>query len=152
MHLDHGAEVMIREADADDLAWANERYADLGFDPSDPAIARTYVAWHGGERVGLGRLVRLSDGSLELGGMHVVPGWRGTGIARSILGRLLSIAEDEPVVWCVPFQQLGHFYQSHGFEEVESVEGIPAELIDKVKRCREHFEDGVKVLRRVRQH
>ena len=49
-------DLSVREATGDDLAWADDRYAEVDFVPSSPA-ARLVVAWLDGTRVGVGRVV-----------------------------------------------------------------------------------------------
>ena len=98
------AAVLIREY----LEWLNEyiqRHYDLDFDieamlRSDlsnrekfyPPTGRFYLAYDDADLAGVGCLKKLEEGVGELQRMYVLPAWRGKGIGRAILKRLIDDA------------------------------------------------------------
>ena len=50
--------------------------------------------------------------------MHVLPYYRGLGIARMIAQFLLESKKTGSTVYCLPFAHLQGFYESEGFKEV----------------------------------
>ncbi len=109
----------IRDLRDDERAWANAQYRAIRF-ATTPPDAVALVAEVAGARVGLGRLVALAPGVLELGGIWTDDAVRGRGIARTMVAALLArLSEpdhgERPRVWCIPFAHLSAFYQSFGF-------------------------------------
>jgi len=82
----------------------------------DEADARSLhaLAYHGGEAVGTGRLLR--DG--HIGRMAVLKRWRGRGVGGLILRELVAAARlrgDPAVLLSAQVHALG-FYRAHGFQ------------------------------------
>ena len=125
---------MIRELRDDERAWANERYRVLDFAPS-PAEAFALVAELEDERIGLGRLVELEPGVIELGGIWTDERARGRGIARAMVTALLERAAGKRL-WCLPFAHLREFYESFGF--AGTPEPWPAQVAAKLSLCAKH--------------
>jgi GNAT superfamily N-acetyltransferase len=124
-------DVRIRDARSDERAWASDRYREIGFMPTAAADVQL-VADIAGERVGLGRLVRLGADAVELSGIWTADAARGRGVARAMVTALLDRARDEREVWCVPFADLVSFYTSFGFIEAHP---WPAAVAAKVAAC-----------------
>jgi GNAT superfamily N-acetyltransferase len=122
--------VTIRELADDDREWAASRYAAISFAPT-PAHAVALVAELAGERVGLGRLVELEPGVIELGGIWTAEARRGRGVARAMVTALLARARGP--LWCVPFEHLVELYAGFGFRVVPPP--WPAAVATKVDRC-----------------
>lgn len=127
-----------------ELPWANARYAEIGFQPSTPAdfIA---VAEIDGERAGIGRLVPVDAETGELGGMYVLPGFRGHGVAAAIVGYLLK-ASPYRRLYCIPFAHLEHFYRGFGFVTPAAGDPLPAAVAGKTDWCRTTYPDPVSLL------
>jgi predicted GNAT family N-acyltransferase len=106
--------VSIRDATPGERAWADERYREIQFAPTRESH-RVLVAEQDGAPVGLGRLVPIEPGVVELGGIWTSDAARGAGVARRMVAALLERAAAERDVWCVPFSHLVSFYESFGF-------------------------------------
>lgn len=88
------------------------------------------LAYQDGQCVGTGRLVDLGNGQAQIGRMAVLPNFRGQGIGREILERLLLAAIAEGVSSLILHAQLTAmpFYEKLGFVGQGSVyeeAGIP---------------------------
>jgi len=134
---------MIRELRDDERAWANERYRVIDFEPS-PAETFALVAELDGERVGLGRLVELEPGVIELGGIWTDERARGRGIARAIVTELLARGANQRL-WCLPFVHLRAFYESFGFAGAATP--WPAKVAGKLSLCAKHPTPAVVLVR-----
>lgn len=139
----------LRDATPDDAPWIAARYAEVAFAPTDLARDRVVVAERDGARVGLGRLVRLEPGHVELGGIVVVEGARKGGVARAIVMRLLDMARGE-TVWCIPWTRLAGFYVSCGLPRVpdDELARVPAGVQHKLDFCARTYDEPVTLLRR----
>jgi predicted GNAT family N-acyltransferase len=75
------------------------------------------LAYQDGQCVGTGRLVNLGNGQAQIGRMAVLPNFRGQGIGREILERLLLAATAEGVSSLILHAQLTAmpFYEKLGF-------------------------------------
>lgn len=75
------------------------------------------LAYQDGQCVGTGRLVDLGNGQAQIGRMAVLPNFRGQGIGREILERLLLAATAEGVSSLILHAQLTAmpFYEKLGF-------------------------------------
>ena len=74
----------IRNAYMEESPWINERYKEIGFVPSNIAHELVAIAEHQGSRAALGRLVPVNADCAELGGIYVLPEFRGLGIGTEI--------------------------------------------------------------------
>lgn len=137
-------EARVRRLAADERAWANERYAEIGFALSgdDDLLV---VAEVDGARVGLGRLVPLAPGAAELGGIYVLPEYRGRAIARRIVDHLVATSP-YPRLFCIPFTPLERFYRSCGFGTPRPDLEIPQAARAKVSWCEGRYPDPVCLL------
>jgi predicted GNAT family N-acyltransferase len=122
----------IREATAAERAWADERYREIQFSPTRES-QRVLVAEQDGALVGLGRLVPIEPGVVELSGIWTSDAARGAGVARRMGTELMARAAAERAVWCVPFSHLVPFYESFGF----TVTGPPwpEPIAAKIQAC-----------------
>lgn len=120
----------IRRLREDELGWAAGVYQEIQFSASPPG-ALGLVAELDGERVGLGRLVELEPGVLELGGIWCDDRARRRGVARAMVTALVARAPAGRL-WCIPFAHLAEFYASFGFAEVPAPwpDGIAAKVAD----------------------
>jgi GNAT superfamily N-acetyltransferase len=122
---------VIRVLRDDERAWANELYRTIRFAETPPdTFAITYEL--AGDRIGLGRLVELEPGVIELGGIWTAEAARNRGIARAIVTALIEYAGSTPL-WCIPFVHLQAFYESCGF--IATPEPWPATVAAKMHDC-----------------
>lgn len=75
------------------------------------------------EIIACGQVKPHADGSLELASIAVLPDWRGRGIARTIIGHLLSQYPGRLYLTCR--SQLGSMYQKFGFHAIQIVNMPP---------------------------
>ncbi|WP_028312310.1 GNAT family N-acetyltransferase [Derxia gummosa] len=136
---------LARLPDAD-LAWANARYAEVDFLPSD-ASHFLALAMLDGERAGLGRVVPVSATAGELGGMVVLPAFRGRGVADALVGFLVAQSRFAEL-FCIPFADLVPLYARHGFVTLPDDAPAPAPVADKLAWCRAHYPRAVALMRR----
>ncbi len=89
---------------------------ELELDELDPSALHA-LAYQDGQCVGTGRLVDLGNGQAQIGRMAVLPNFRGQGIGREILERLLLAATAEGVSSLILHAQLTAmpFYEKLGF-------------------------------------
>ena len=130
------AGALIREY----LEWLNERVKrDYGLafdvdamvesDLSDPdkfhpPYGRFYLAQYRGDIAGVGCLKRLEDGVGEIQRMYVLPVFRGKGIGRAIVSRLIddarTIGYRQLKLESLEFLNAAHsLYRSVGFHEID---------------------------------
>jgi GNAT superfamily N-acetyltransferase len=140
--------VEVREAAADELGWANARYAEVQFLPSSPAdlIAVAEVM---GEPAGLGRLVPVDACAEELGGIYVFPRFRSLGVSKAIIAFLVRRSRKDDL-YCLPFCNLVHLYASFGFSAVRENHAVPLQVKRKHIWCNERYSTPVLLLGRRR--
>lgn len=136
--------IELRWSRAEDLGWANQCYASIGFALStrDDLIA---VAEADGRRVGLGRIVPISNDVGELGGMYVIPDYRGHSVARHLVSFLLERSGHRQL-FCIPFLHLEPFYAEFGFERAAAELEVPAPIAQKLEWCARQYPNPVVLL------
>lgn len=139
--------VTVRRLLESELEWANERYGEVHFLPSN-ANDFLAVAEVGGEKAGLGRLVPVDAMTGELGGMYVLPAFRGRKIAGAIVSYLLQHSPYRQL-FCIPFAHLEGFYAGFGFHPVPAGTAVPCAVAEKVNWCTEEYSASVHLLLRV---
>lgn len=134
----------LRRSRPDELAWINECYAGVDFVPSGEADVIA-VAQADGQSAGLGRVVPIADGVGELGGMLVFDQFRGSGLAKQIIGFLQQQA-GLPTLYCLPFAELAGLYGSMGFVPATAQDAVPEKVAAKHRWCNEHYPKPVLLL------
>ena len=134
-------ELTIRCARPDDEAWIRARYAEADFVAHDPSHD-VLIAEASGTPAGLGRLVPCGDGAVELGGMYVLPGFRGQGVGPGLVRALIERAGGARI-YCIPWTRLEGMYARHGFRTIEPGGDLPPVVADKLRYCAEHYEEPV---------
>lgn len=137
------SEIKIRTARPDEIDWANQRYEEVSFLPSDPAREVIAVAEVNGERAGLGRLVSLEGGFYDLGGIYVFEEFQRRGAARALVRFLLAQADPGRWIFCLPFAGLEAFYRSCGFAPLPPLITPPGPIQVKHDWCRQTYEEPV---------
>jgi GNAT superfamily N-acetyltransferase len=103
--------------------------AMVGSDLSDPVkfhppYGRFYLASYGDQIAGVGCLKKLEEGVAEIQRMYVPPAFRGKGIGRAIVNRLIddasSIGYRRLKLESLEFLEAAHaLYRSVGFREID---------------------------------
>lgn len=102
----------------------------LEWDGQDP-LCQHVLAWSDqGEPIGTGRLCPQGKKNVKLGRMAVLKEYRGYGVGRSLLRRLLDLAQEQGVTEVRLAAQVPAvgFYEKHGFQAMGAVfddAGIP---------------------------
>ena len=108
----------LRAANAGDAAAIRSLIRQAHINPTGLSWRRFVVAVDShGALLGTGQVKPHGDGSLELASIAVQPGWRGHGVARAIIERLL--AEYPGPLYLTCRAKLGPFYEKFGFERLE---------------------------------
>ncbi|HRE16376.1 MAG TPA: GNAT family N-acetyltransferase [Rhodocyclaceae bacterium] len=100
-------------------------------------------------KAGLGRLVPIDAQCAELGGICVLPAWRGQGLARDIVSFLLQHSPYQRL-YCVPFAHLSNFYCSFGFVPVRDMATVPCAIAEKFNWCTREYSSELTLLVRER--
>ena len=154
------ADALIREY----LEWLNERIQrDYGIEfdvetmlASDlsepdkfyPPDGRFYLARHEGENAGVGCLKKLGDGVGEVQRMYVPPRFRGKGIGRAIVNRLLedarSIGYRRLKLESLEFLGAAHsLYRSVGFHKIDPYADNSMESYQAAKNLDKYYSIAV---------
>jgi len=127
--------VIINQADKNEIKWVNSKYAEIGFVTSNPDNEFIIIAKVGNKNAGLGRLVKIDDNNIELGGIYTFPDFRGLRIAESIVR---TLCEKNPykvsTIWCLPFENLVNFYSKFGFKNYQKG-SVPKQVEKKIEWC-----------------
>jgi GNAT superfamily N-acetyltransferase len=112
---DYGLEFDVEAMLASDLASPDKFY---------PPAGRFYLAQYGGDIAGVGCLKKLEEGVGELQRMYVPPRFRGKGIGRAILNRLIDAARSSGYrrlkLESLEFLEAAHaLYRSAGFHAID---------------------------------
>lgn len=131
--------ITIRKATQDEIHWVNEQYQRVGFKLSNFESDMIAIALVDDQKVGVGRIQKITEFDAELGGMYVNPDFRGVGLADKIVTFLVENALQYRHVYCLPFAHLASFYKKFGFDEVNDVE-VPDMVLSKHHWCNEIYE------------
>ena len=117
------ANLHIRPASAQDARAIRALIYRVGINPMSLDWRRFLVVVDDAERmVGCGQIKTHGDGSRELASIAVKPAYRGQGLARAIIERLI---EGQPLpLYLTCRAELEPFYQKFGFESVPT-ESLP---------------------------
>ncbi|UII19575.1 GNAT family N-acetyltransferase [Fulvivirga ligni] len=124
--------ITVIQAEISQINWINEKYSEVDFVKSNYENEYIVIAKVGNENAGLGRLVKIDEDNIELGGIYAFPSFRGLGVAQDIVRNLCEKNPfDASTIWCLPFEYLFHFYSKFGFRHHEDIEA-PKEVIKKL--------------------
>lgn len=137
----------VRTLLASELAWANQRYEEIHFLPSRSGEF-IVAAEVDGVKAGLGRLVPVDETTAELGGIYVLPEFRGRRLAGAIVSYLVQHSPYRRL-FCIPFAHLEAFYRGFGFQPVAGDTAVPAVVADKLNWCAAEYPAAVCLLVRV---
>lgn len=110
--------IQLSRAQASDQPRIRALINQVKINPMDLDWGRFIIATTEGDGLaGCGQVKRHRDGSLEVASIAVEPAWRGQGIARMIIERL--IADHPGVLYLVCRSRLGAFYERFGFRSIQ---------------------------------
>lgn len=114
----------LRRAAAPDAAAIRQLIHDVRIYPIGLDWRRFLLAVTSeGELIGCGQVKPHGDGTRELASIAVVPSWRGRGVARAIIERLLA---DHPgALYLTCLASNGPFYEKFGFRSIGQDEMPP---------------------------
>lgn len=137
---------IIRKAKSIEVDWVNQQYEMVSFKPSNFETETIAIAEKDQQKIGIGRLVQLSDKCFELGGIFVFEKFRGLGVARDIVEFLKLEAPSESMIYCLPFKKLDGFYKSCGFKEINTQTIIPKTIRVKFNWSNQFYTQEVSLL------
>ncbi|MCL6220408.1 GNAT family N-acetyltransferase [Zunongwangia pacifica] len=139
--------ITIKQAEKNEIDWINTKYEEVDFTKSNDESEYIVIAKIGDENAGLGRLVKINDNHIELGGIYVFPNYRGLGVAENIVR---TLCEENPFeastcMWCLPFENLLGFYAKFGFNNALDTTP-PEQVAKKLEWCNSNNRYEKKVL------
>ncbi|WP_257348539.1 GNAT family N-acetyltransferase [Pseudalkalibacillus decolorationis] len=140
----------IKLVTKNELKWVNEQYATIGFVLSNLERDKVAIVTYEGEYAGVGRIVKIDENNIEIGGIYVLPAFRGKNLAYDVVNFLVEETKQfkEPNVYCIPFAELLNFYKKCGFKETNRQNDIIDEIIlSKYKWCLNEYEKKVLLLK-----
>ncbi|HDR7807497.1 TPA: GNAT family N-acetyltransferase, partial [Bacillus cereus] len=107
----------IQLATSNDLEWINNQYDSIGFVRSDLKRDKVAIITYNNEYAGVGRLVQIDEDTLEMGGIFILPQFRGLQLAGELVLFLVETAKKSQIqnVYCLPFEELENFYKKYGY-------------------------------------
>lgn len=138
--------ITVRTARKSEIEWINSCYDQVEFMHSDFDHEIIAIAEFGGQKAGLGRLVKVDEEHFELGGMYVFEAFRGKGAAKELIKFLLTHVKPTQRVYCIPFEHLLLFYKQCGFKNCFYQESVPRKILDKYQWYQEKYADPTALL------
>ncbi|MBG0961997.1 GNAT family N-acetyltransferase [Bacillus anthracis] len=136
----------IQLATSNDLEWINKQYDSIGFVRSDLNREKVAIITYNNEYAGVGRLVQIDEDNIEMGGIFILPQFRGLQLAGELVSFLVETAKKLQVqhVYCLPFEELENFYKKYGYTEVDTAKELVHPIIlKKYNWCLEHYNKHV---------
>ncbi|MDA1638534.1 GNAT family N-acetyltransferase [Bacillus cereus group sp. TH177-1LC] len=136
----------IQMATSHDLEWINNQYDSIGFVRSDLKRDKVAIITYNNEYASVGRLVQIDEDTLEMGGIFILPQFRGLQLAGELVSFLVVTAKKLQVknVYCLPFEELENFYKKYGFTEVDAIkEVIHPIILKKYNWCLDTYDKHV---------
>ncbi|WP_242239767.1 GNAT family N-acetyltransferase [Bacillus cereus group sp. BfR-BA-01309] len=136
----------IQLATSNDLEWINNQYKSIGFVPSDLKRDIVAIITYDNSYAGVGRLVQIDKDTIEMGGIFILPQFRGLQLAGELVSFLVETANKLQVqdVYCLPFEELEKFYMKYGYTEVDATkEAVHPIILKKYNWCLDHYDKHV---------
>ncbi len=136
----------IQLATSNDLEWINNQYKSIGFAPSDLKRDIVAIITYDNTYAGVGRLVQLDEDTIEMGGIFILPKFRGLQLAGKLVSFLVATAKKLQIqaVYCLPFEELETFYKKYGYNEVDTTKEVVHPIIlKKYNWCLDHYDKHV---------
>lgn len=87
----------IQLATSNDLEWVNNQYDSIGFVRSDLKRDKVAIITYNNEYAGVGRLVQIDADTLEMGGIFILPQFRGLQLAGELVSFLVETARKSQI-------------------------------------------------------
>ncbi len=129
--------VEIKKLSSNDVNTAASFYQSVGYVQAIQPQDKFFGAYHANEMVGLVRLA-FENSHWVLRGMQVKPHFQFFGIGTKLI-RLLEKELQNEDCYCLPHGWLDKFYGKIGFKTVESYEGCPPFLIDRITENKKKY-------------
>lgn len=140
----------IKLATKNELQWVNEQYQKIGFVPSNLENETIAIVTYMDKYAGVGRIVFLNEEEAEIGGIYILDEFRELSLANELVDYLVKETKKHNLkeVYCLPFEELKHFYGRFGFEEFD-YEGkqINNRILKKFQWCLDNYEKKVLLLK-----
>ncbi|MBS9806215.1 GNAT family N-acetyltransferase [Bacillus toyonensis] len=136
----------IQLATSNDLEWINNQYESIGFVRSDLKRDTIAIITYNNEYAGVGRLVQIDEDTLEMGGIFILPKFRGLQLAGELVSFLVETAKKSQTqnINCLPFEELENFYKKYGYTEVNTTKDVFHPIIlKKYKWCLDNYDKNV---------
>lgn len=136
----------VRYATDSDLLWVNEQYDKIGFIPSSLEHETVAIVTYNGQNAGVGRIVYLNEKEAEMGGIYILEDFRGLSLAHELVRFLVEHIRksDLEAVYCIPFQELQHFYEKFGFAIIDPLTStVNPKVLEKYNWCLSHYDKPV---------
>lgn len=133
-----------------ELVWVNQQYERIGFQPSTLDHEVIAIVMSQDDYAGVGRLVKLNEHEAELGGIYILDPFRGQSLAYEIVSFLVEESKRQGIktVYCIPFEELQHFYKKFGFHEFDvSASSVDSKVLTKYQWCLETYDKNVLLLK-----
>ncbi len=138
--------IQARKAKKEEIEWVNSQYKEVGFVASNFYNEFIAIVEVDGRKAGLGRLVIIDEGNIELGGIYVLKEFRRMGVADHIVDFLCTNNSfKERIIWCLPFEHLKKFYEGFGFKKSNMVKA-PKVIARKHEWCNTNYDQIVLLL------
>ncbi|MCV4233263.1 GNAT family N-acetyltransferase [Virgibacillus sp. LDC1] len=140
----------IKRVTPAELTWVNQQYEHIGFQPSTLDNEIIAIVMSQDDDAGVGRLVKLNDHEAELGGIYILDEFRGQSLAHEIVAFLVEESKrlGLETVYCIPFEELQHFYKKFGFHEFDvSAPIVEPKILAKYHWCLERYDKKVLLLK-----
>lgn len=140
----------IKRVTPAELTWVNQQYEHIGFQPSTLDNEIIAIVMSQDDDAGVGRLVKLNDHEAELGGIYILDEFRGQSLAHEIVAFLVDESKrlGLETVYCIPFEELQHFYKKFGFHEFDvSAPTVEPKILAKYHWCLERYDKKVLLLK-----
>lgn len=147
MHPNYYQNILkLRTAEESEIGWINNCYDQVEFMHSNFDNEVIAIAEFDKQKAGLGRLVKVDENNLELGGMYVFESFRGKGIGQELVKFLLTYSEPLQTVYCIPFEHLLPLYKKCGFTSCTNFGLVPKKILDKFRWCQEKYRHPTSLL------
>ncbi|MGW6148037.1 GNAT family N-acetyltransferase [Bacillus mycoides] len=136
----------IQLAIPNDIEWINKQYESIEFVPSDLSQDKVAIITCNKEYAGVGRLVQIDEDTIEMGGIFILPKFRGLQLAGELVSFLVQTAKKLQIqnVYCLPFEELESFYKKYGYTEVDTTEeDVHPIILKKYNWCLENYDKHV---------
>jgi len=138
--------ITTRKAEKNEIGWINSQYENVGFAESNYDNEFIVITEVNYIKAGIGRLVKIDENNIELGGIYVLEQFRKIGIAENIVDTLCNKNPfKDKMIWCLPFENLKNFYSNFGFT-VSLDSNVPKEISRKHEWCNKVYDKKVLLL------